>query len=39
MDYQAWQDAVARDQAERDMAWQQYAYWNDLYHNKYNYKK
>lgn len=39
MDYQVWADEVARDQAERQMAWQQYAYWNDLYHNKYNYKK
>lgn len=38
MDYQVWADEVARDQAERQLAWQQYAYWNDLYHNKYNYK-
>lgn len=37
MDYQIYQDELARDQLERQLAWQQYAYWNDLYHQYYNY--
>ncbi len=33
MNYQQYQDALDREQTDREMAWRQYQYWNNLYRN------